>query len=255
MSIGDGRFGLRRIRRGRSVVAMKPLACIRHQGSAPLGIIEDVLRERDLPWRYVDAWSSDGLPDVSEVSGLIVLGGEMNADDLDGYPFLQEVRSLVRSAVDAEVPVLGVCLGAQVLTRALGARVRPAPVREIGFLPVKATDAGMDDGVLAAFTPAATVFQFHEDECELPAGAELLLEGEDVRVQAFRAGPSAYGVQFHFEVTPEIVAAWCDEVPDLEQGWGRSKEAVVAEAERHLDAQTMAGRQVARAFLELVRST
>lgn len=234
---------------------MKRLACIRHQGSAPLGIIESVLHDSGVGWRYIDAWSSAGLPEVSEVSGLILLGGEMNADDLDRYPFLQHVRSLVRSAVDAEVPVLGVCLGAQVLTRALGGEVRPAPVREIGFLPVKATDAGMDDPVLAPFAPAATVFQFHEDECELPPGAELLFEGEDVRVQAFRAGTSAYGVQFHFEVTPEIVAAWCDEVPDLEQTWGKTKEDVVAEAEHHLDAQAVAGRAAASAFLRLIRST
>lgn len=179
----------------------------------------------------------------------------MNADDLDGYPFLRDVRSLVGAAVAAEVPVLGVCLGAQVLTRALGAEVRPAPRREIGFLPVKATSAGMDDPVLAAFAPTAMVFQFHEDECELPPGAELLFEGEDVRVQAFRAGANAYGVQFHFEVTPEIIAAWCDEVPDLEEGWGRSKEAIVAEAEHHLDAQAVAGRAAASHFLRLIRST
>jgi GMP synthase (glutamine-hydrolysing) len=234
---------------------MNILVCIRHQGSAPLGVIEDVLRDADIAWRYVDAWSQDQLPDVSEVSGLIVLGGEMNADDLDGYPFLQDVRSLVGGAVATGVPLLGVCLGAQVLTRALGAEVRPAPLREIGFLPVKATSAGMEDPVLAAFAPTARVFQFHEDECQLPAGAELLFEGEDVRVQAFRAGTNAYGVQFHFEVTAEIVAAWCDEVPDLAADWGKSKETVLAEAEQHLSTQAAAGRAVAQAFLDLVRAT
>jgi GMP synthase (glutamine-hydrolysing) len=232
---------------------MEPVVCIRHQASAPLGILEVLLQASEMPWRYADAWSSDGLPDVSDVSGLIVLGGEMNADDLDRYPFLRRVRSLVGAAVEAEVPVLGVCLGAQVLTRALGAEVRPAPVREIGFLPLKATSAGMEDPVLAAFAPTATVFQFHEDECQLPPGAELLFEGEDVCVQAFRAGTNAYGVQFHFEVTREIVEAWCNEVPDLEQSWGKSKGVVLAEVDEHLASQQSAGREVARAFLGLVR--
>jgi GMP synthase (glutamine-hydrolysing) len=192
------------------------------------------------------------MPDVSEVSGLIVLGGEMNADDLERYSFLRAVRDLVGEAVDGGVPILGVCLGGQILTRAMGADVTPAPRREIGFLPVKATAAGMDDPVLASFAPEAKVFQFHEDACELPAGAELLMEGEDVPVQAFRVGETAYGVQFHFEVTPEIIAAWCDEVPDLEESWGRPKEAVVAEAEDHLQAQQAAGRDAAAAFLELL---
>jgi GMP synthase (glutamine-hydrolysing) len=231
---------------------IEPLVCIRHQESAPLGIIENVISRSDIPWRYLDAWSSDEMPDLSEVSGLIVLGGEMNADDLDGYPCLREVRELTREAVDSEIPVLGVCLGAQILTRAMGAEVRPAPRREIGFLPVKATAAGMDDRVLAAFAPEAKVFQFHEDACELPEGAELLFTGDKVPVQAFRAGESAYGIQFHFEVTTEEIAAWCDETPDLEEVWGTSKEKVMRQAEESLAAQQETGREATRRFLKLL---
>ena len=107
------------------------------------------------------------------MSALIVLGGEMNVDALDRHPFLRQARTLVRAAVDAGRPMLGVCLGAQILTRAMGAEVRAGPRREIGFLPVKATAAGMDDPVLAPFAPEAKVFQFHEDTCELPEGAAL----------------------------------------------------------------------------------
>ncbi|MGH2693656.1 MAG: hypothetical protein ACRDJJ_02455 [Actinomycetota bacterium] len=87
--------------------------CVRHQESAPLGIIEDVISRAAIPWRYADVWSRNDMPDVSEGSGLIVLGGEMNADDLDGFSFLRRVRNLVREAVEGEVPVLGVCLGAR----------------------------------------------------------------------------------------------------------------------------------------------
>ena len=194
------------------------------------------------------------MPEVSEVSGLVVLGGEMNADDLEDYSFLRRVRELVREAVEEEVPVLGVCLGAQILTRAMGAEVRQAPRREIGFLPVKATAAGMDDPILAPFAPEANVFQFHEDACELPVGAELLMEGEDVSVQAFRIGKTAYGIQFHFEVTIEMIAAWCDEIPDLEESWGRSKQDVIADAEPHLTTQRAAGLRAADAFLKLLRT-
>ena len=194
------------------------------------------------------------MPEVSEVSGLVVLGGEMNADDLEDYSFLRRVRELVREAVEEEIPVLGVCLGAQILTRAMGAEVRQAPRREIGFLPVKATAAGVNDPVLAPFAPEAHVFQFHEDACELPVGAELLMEGEDVSVQAFRVGKTAYGIQYHFEVTIEIIAAWCDEIPGLEESWGRSKQDVIADAEPHLTAQRAAGLRAADAFLKLLRT-
>ncbi len=231
---------------------MPPVVCIRNQPSAPLGIIEDILRERDIRYLYCDAWSRDAWPGPEDMSALIVLGGEMNVDSLDRHPFLRHARTLVRAAVDAGRPVLGVCLGAQILTRAMGAEVRPAPRREIGFLPVKATAAGMDDPVLAAFAPEAKVFQFHEDACELPEGAELLFTGDEVPVQAFRAGESAYGIQFHFEVTTEEIAAWCDATPDLEEAWGTSKEKLMRQAEESLARQQESGKQATRRFLKLL---
>jgi GMP synthase (glutamine-hydrolysing) len=233
---------------------MKPLLCMRHQANAPLGILGDVLDDEGAAWRYLDAWLDDSAPDVSEISGLIVLGGEMNADDLDRHPYLKTVRDLTRDAVKAEVPVLGVCLGAQVMARALGAAVNRAPVREIGFYPVHATRVGLADPVLGPFAPSSRVFQFHEDACELPEGAELLFRGDDVAVQAFRVGDRAYGVQFHFEVTMREIESWCDEIPNLKRTWGKSKEEVVKQASESLAEQQGAGREVARRFLDLVRN-
>jgi len=231
---------------------MKPLVCVRHQPSVPLGIIRDVLDAGAVEWRYLDAWRESPDIDVAGTSGLIVLGGGMNADQLDDFPFLSGVRDVVGRAVEAEVPVLGICLGAQVLARAAGALVHASPVREVGFYPVQATEAGAHDPVLAPFAPEAHVFQFHEDACELPAGAELLFTSEPVPVQAFRVGKSAYGVQFHFEVTALEIDAWCDETPDLEDAWGTTKQEVLDEATLNLDAQRSAGRALARAWLELL---
>jgi GMP synthase (glutamine-hydrolysing) len=232
---------------------MKPLVCVRHQQTAPLGVIEDVLDSHDVNWTYLDAWRRGTFPHPSEMSGLIVLGGEMNVDELDRYPFLQAARDLMMQAVHSQLPVLGVCLGAQILTRALGAEVTPAPARELGFVPVKATAAGMNDPLLEPFAPEACVFQFHEDECELPEGAELLLEGSDVEVQAFRAGERAYAVQFHFEVTREEIEAWWDETADLEESCGAGKQEVMQQATSHLEGQQRAGRETARRFISLLR--
>lgn len=231
------------------------LATIRHQSSAPLGIIADVLDDAQVTWRYVDPWRGDDLPDVADVSGLIVLGGEMNADAVGDHPWLADVRRLMRDAVDADVPVLGVCLGAQLLARATDAPVRPAQRREIGFRRVEVLPAGVADPLLGAFAPSSLVFQFHEDTCELPNGAELLATNDATRVQAFRLGSRGYGVQFHFEVTLREIAAWCDETPPdvLRDVWGTTKDELLAQAASHLPTQQRAGRRLTAAFVELLR--
>ncbi|MGH2786405.1 MAG: type 1 glutamine amidotransferase [Actinomycetota bacterium] len=232
---------------------MKPLVCVRHQSTAPLGVIGDVIGEGAIEWRYLDCWDDPPCPEVSQMSGLIVLGGEMNADDITTYPYLDPLRVFVREAVDAGLPVLGICLGAQILTRSLGADVYPSPVREIGFRDVHATDDALSDPVLAPFAPRSKVFQFHEDACALPEGADLLFTGDEVAVQAFRYGSSAYGVQFHFEVTRTEIETWCDETPELETTWGTTKKAVLRQADEMLEHQQGIGREVAKRFTALLR--
>ena len=229
---------------------MQPLAVVRNQATCPLGVIGEVFDARGVAWRYVDPWRGDAVPDVADVGGLVVLGGAMNADEVEAYPWLGDVRSLLGAAVSAEVPVLGVCLGAQLLARSQDAAVTRGGVREIGFRKVSVVDAGVDDPLLAAFAPSAMVFQWHEDACELPAGAELLATNDDTFVQAYRLGPRAYGVQFHFEVTPREIAAWSDDTgaAALAEVWGTTKEALLASAESHLAAQQDAGRRLAAGF-------
>jgi GMP synthase (glutamine-hydrolysing) len=226
--------------------------CVRHDVTAPLGILAGVIDEAGLEWRYVDCWEDPRLPEVSEMSGLVVLGGAMNADDVSTYPYLGPLRTLMRAAVDADLPVLGICLGAQVLARAMGAAVYRSPVKEVGFHDVNATDQTLSDLVLAPFAPQSRVFQFHEDACALPDGAELLFTGTDVAVQAFRVGERAYGVQFHFEVTRAEVDAWCDDTPDLETSWGTTKAALLGQADDLLEPQQTRGREVMKRFLALL---
>ncbi len=224
--------------------------CIRHQETAPLGIIEDVLDTHGVRWQYHDCWAEPGPPKLKDVSGLIVLGGAMNVDEVETYPYLVGIRDLVRDAFHTEVPVLGICLGAQILARALGGEVYPAPRRELGFVEVESS--GVADELLEPFAPAAKIFQFHEDTCSLPPRSELLFTGKNAAVQAFRAGKRAYGVQFHFEVTLREVEAWCDEVVDLKTEWGASKEEVMAQVRAELHGQQVAGREVARRFVGLL---
>jgi GMP synthase (glutamine-hydrolysing) len=230
---------------------MAPIVVIRHQPNAPLGVAADALDEAGIPWDYLDVYEDVEWPDLEAVDGLIALGGEMNVDNIDDHPFLDQGRALLAAAVDRETPVFGICLGAQLLARALGAEVRPSPVREVGFIEVCATEAGLTDPVLTLFAPATSVFQFHEDAFELPDGAELLFTGEAVPNQAFRFGSSAYGVQWHMEVDSDIIADWCDETPALETEWGTTKRAVLAEAERFLPEQLAACHKAITAFAAL----
>ena len=229
---------------------MKPLLCVRHQATAPLGIIEGVLDEEGVEWGYFDAWRESVLPRPADLSGLLVLGGEMSAGDVGDHPYLDPLCDLVSDSIDAGLPVLGICLGAQIMARALDADVYRAPVKEIGWHEVRAT--GVPDPVLEPFAPRSRVFQFHEDTFSLPPGADLLFAGDDVAVQAFRVGDKTYGVQFHFEVTTTEIESWCDETPNLKQSWGMSKSEVMAQADAELATQQAAGREVARRFADVV---
>ncbi|HET7482709.1 MAG TPA: type 1 glutamine amidotransferase [Actinomycetota bacterium] len=230
---------------------MPTLAVIRHQETCPLGVVEDALVESGAAWHYVDVFRNDEVPAIDEVAGLIVLGGVMNVDETGEFPFLAGVRDLVAVAVDTGTPVLGICLGAQVLARAAGSDVHRAPEKEIGFVEVATTPAGATDAVASCFAPTSRVFQFHEDAIALPEGAELLVTGTTNRVQAFRIG-TAYGFQFHFEVTEDEIVNWSDDTPDLATEWGVTKDELLAAAKEHLAAQQDAGRHAARAFLDLV---
>ena len=229
---------------------MKPLAVIRNEAMCPLGIVEGVLDEARAAWRYVDVWNGDPIPDAAEISGLVVLGGTMNADETAAYPYLADVRALMRETTEAGSPVLGVCLGAQLLARAFDAQVHHQVAREISFCKVTTTAAGAHDELTAPFSPASLVFQWHEDHCELPSGAELLVTSETVPVEAFRIG-RAYGVQFHFEVTTQIVNAWLDHQKPgaLEDDWGMTHAEMLADVAVHLEAQQGAGRAAAAAFV------
>ena len=228
---------------------VKPLLCIRQQANVPLGIIEGVLNEEKVVWRYANAWTGAALPDLTDVSGLIVLGGTMNADEVAEFPHLVQVKEIMREAVATGKPLLGICLGVQLLSRALGGVVYEAPVKETGFLDMEAVGK---DPLLDPFAPLSKIFQFHEDTCTLPEGAELLYTSADIAVQAFKAGERAYGVQFHFEVTTTEISNWCDATPDLETEWGTSKGELLHQADQHLEQQQRTGREVARRFIDLL---
>jgi GMP synthase (glutamine-hydrolysing) len=229
----------------------RPILCIRQHQPHELGVLAEAVDELGLETTYVDAWLAQTWPPIDDFSALVVLGGEMNADEVERFPFLSQERDLLARAIRQDMPVLGICLGAQLLARAAGAEVPKSPVPELGFLPVEGTRAGRNDPVLAPFD-GIRVFQWHEDTFELPVGAELLCTNPNVPNQAFRIGRAAYGIQFHPEVTLEAIRAWSVKYEAAVRQFGRTPEDLVSEAESFVAAQRLASLASFGGFLELL---
>lgn len=184
------------------------VVAFRHVPFEGLGLIQPVLEEHGISIECADLFQpGHPVPDVAAAAGLIFMGGPMSAND--DLPYLRQEIELIRDAAGRGQPVLGVCLGSQMIAKALGARVYRNPVKEVGWFPVHPTQAGMRDPLLSALDPAEMVLHWHGETFDLPAGAEWLAYSELCRNQAFRVGAHVYGLQFHLEVTPAMIADWC----------------------------------------------
>lgn len=178
---------------------MPAWALLQHVPFEGPGLIAVQARAHGLQLDHRHLYRDDAVPSLEEVTGLVVLGGPMAVGDAEAHPHLAAEIDLLAAAVAANVPVLGICLGAQLLARALGAEVLPGATSEMGLGSVTLTDAGSRDVVLGPAGPVLPVLHWHNDTFTLPAGAELLASSDQCVNQAFRVG-RAYGLQFHVEL-------------------------------------------------------
>jgi GMP synthase (glutamine-hydrolysing) len=176
----------------------------------------------------VRPYSGDTLPPWSTFDALMVGGTPLSACELEQHGFLRVEFDYLEDAVAAGVPSLGICCGAQLLARVLGAEVRRCDQMEIGCFEVSLTDAGVRDDVLGGFPRTFPVFQWHGDMFELPGGAQLLASADACRNQMFRAG-SVVGVIFHVEVAAGDVGAWADLYRGELGRAGKTKPSLIAE--------------------------
>jgi GMP synthase (glutamine-hydrolysing) len=185
---------------------MRPkVLALRHVPFENLGLIADSLTAYGVDCEYADL-QEGGDADLLGAGGLIIMGGPMSAND--DMPYLRRELELIGEAASAGLPILGVCLGAQLIAKALGARVYRNPVKEIGWFEVQWTEAAARDRLHQGLSGTETVFQWHGETFDLPPEAELLASSEACRNQAYRVGSNIYGLQYHLEVTPDMIADW-----------------------------------------------
>jgi GMP synthase (glutamine-hydrolysing) len=188
---------------------MRKLLVCQHVPFEILGTLDPLMREAGFRIRYVNfGRHPHAEPRLSGYRGMVVLGGPMNVDEIDKHPHLVTEVRLIRDAIERGLPVLGVCLGAQLIAKALGAQVRPNHTKEIGWYDVEVSEHGRSDRLFRHFGATERIFQWHGDTFDLPPGAVHLARSEQCDNQAFRYGEKVYGLQFHLEVDQPLIDRW-----------------------------------------------
>lgn len=236
---------------------MRKLLVFQHSAREPLGVFDPMLRRAGFRIRYVNFSREPGQrPDVSRYNGLVVLGGPMNVDQSDRHPHLTTEIAAIREALARGIPILGICLGAQLLAAALGAHVRPHTVREIGWYPLNPTPDAEKDPLCRHLGEQQHVFQWHAYTFDLPPGAVHLASTPTCPNQAFRYGDRAYGLQFHLEADEHLIQRWLH-VPEFRveaesAGPAHHVERILDDTRSHSPAASMLSERVFGEFIELL---
>lgn len=186
---------------------MKRVLILQHCWDDPPGLLLDMLNEHTIASELIDV-ESESVPDVTNYQALIIMGGPQHAPDDQQYPYLKNEIKQIRRAIQADLPILGICLGAQLLSLALGGIVQEHHTPELGFYRVELTENGKADPLFQGLPGYQQIYHWHSDVFSLPTEAIHLATNQNAENQAFRYGKWAYGLQYHIELTPEMLDTW-----------------------------------------------
>jgi len=233
---------------------MMNVLIVKHVAVEGPGSIEVHLEREKVPYQILNLEGSNHFPKLDDLTHIILLGGPMNVYEEDQYPFLRQEDLFIKEAIQRGKRILGICLGAQLIAKALRAKVYKAPVKEIGWYDLSLTEEGRADPLFSRFPKTFSAFQWHGDTFDLPTAAKLIATSSSVPNQAFRYGENAYSLQFHLEVTEEMIEQWMKEY-DEEFEAGKpphfSKEAILKGTKMKWMEYSSQGRILISQFLGL----
>jgi GMP synthase (glutamine-hydrolysing) len=236
------------------------ILAIQHHRCETLGTIADALGAggsgaRKIPYEVVRPFDGQAIPGgLEDFRGLIVLGGPMGVYEQDRHPFLRQELRLIEEALRQDKPILGVCLGSQLLASALGAPVTKGRKKEIGWHPITLRQSARLDPLWGELEPSFVAYHWHGDVFGLPSGSVSLASSELTAHQAFRHGRSAYGVLFHMEVTEESIRDMVETFRDELKTEGLEGREILRQSGEHLTRLRGIGRSVFTRWAELVRT-
>lgn len=235
---------------------MKKLLVLQHVAHELLGTFNPLLKRAGFRIRYVNfARHPDAQPSLDDYDGMIVLGGPMSVNDAGELPHLITEMRLIETAIKRNLPVLGICLGAQLIAKTLGAEVYPNQEKEIGWYDVSPTRAAENDALLTDFQEHEKIFQWHGDTFDIPKTSRHLAFSTLCANQAFRYGTSVYGFQFHLEVDKPMIHRWL-RIPEnrreiIHLGQAQSAARIYDETAEHMPRLNQLSQRVFGEFINL----
>jgi GMP synthase (glutamine-hydrolysing) len=190
---------------------MRKVLVFQHVAHKILGTLNPALKERGLRIRYVNFdRDAEVVPAIDKYNGLIILGGHMGVYEAEKYKHIKVEMQLIEEALKKNIPILGICLGSQMLAQVLGSEVRKSSEKEIGWHDINLTQEGEKDSLLSHFKKTEKIFQLHGDTFDIPQSAVHLAESNMFPGQAFRYGEKVYGLQYHLEVDRAMIHRWLE---------------------------------------------
>ena len=236
---------------------MKRILVFQHVPHEDLGTLDYLLRAAGFEIHTVKFWGADPAPgNLEGFAALIALGGPMGVYEADKHPYLAMETRLIETALDQDLPLLGICLGSQLMANALCARVYPSGIKEIGWYDLAPTPDAQNDPLLRHLRATEKVFQWHGDTFDLPVGAVHLASSPLCANQAFRYGHNAYALQFHLEVDREMIDTWLDVPQNRDEIAGLHGDidptTIRSDTTRHIGRLENLGAQIFADFIRLI---